>query len=253
MKIYDNYELWNGYVFRQEDGLSEDEINYWSMFHRWPLIMAVYLSMGQIPFHRPPSGKLKEFGIRPTDPDKINQLEDFESRLNLAKRAAESGELVVEKIPDTRGMGHPYVEKLVPVSDFINWARKTYPINYEPLFQRVLSTYKSPKHTASGGQKGKQADKVKKKIQGMAEALLIAGCRCHNSELARFLCKQNIKSDGKYVINLPGIDDDCYEPHFLKATNDAFNKMGIPLRNKPKDPGDPKRGKKYCDRPGHKS
>lgn len=258
-KIYDNYELWSEYTFRTEQELSVGEIAYWSSFHRWPLVVAVYLSMGQIPFHRPPSGKLKEFGKRPTDPNQVNQLEDFENRLNLAKLAAESGELVIEKIPDTRGMGHPYVERLVPVGDFIHWARKTYPINYEPLFQRVLSTFKSPKHAASGGHKGKQADEVKKKITDIAIKVLEDGCRCHNPDLGHFLYIQNIKdlkgsnSDDKFVIVLPGIDDNCYESHFKEAVNDAFDKMGIPLRNQPKTPGAPKRGKRYCDRPGHKS
>ncbi len=250
MKIFDNYELWTNYTFRREQGLSDDEIKYWSMFHRWPLVLAVYLSMGQIPFKRPHSGKMLEFGKRPTDPDKIIQLDDFEYRLDLAKRAVDNGELVVEKIPDTRGMGQPYVERLVPVRNFIQWAIKNYVTNYDPLFKSALSLYKSPEHTASGAQKGDKADKVKELITEKAIEVLDAGCQCHNTELARYLTKLK-KRDKTPMFTLPGIIEDRYQDHFNEAVIVAFRAKGIPLKNEPKAEGEP-RGKKYCRLPNHK-
>lgn len=251
MKIYDNYELWNNYTFRQADGLTEDEIVYWSLFHRWPLVMAVYLSMGQIPYQKTLSGKMLEAGKRPIDPDKIVQLEDFENRLELAKRAAENGELVIEKIPDTRGMGHPYVEKLVPVRIFIRWARLNYNSTYKPLFDYAEQVYKSPEHTASGLLKGTATTKAKQKIQKKAEAELDAGCRCYNRELAYFLSNQK-KPNGKPLFDIPDIVDERLFDHFNEAVSAAFKKKGIPLRNQPKKPDEPLRGKRFCGRPDHR-
>lgn len=246
MKIYDDYELWNNYSFRQEKGLSEDEIAYWSMFHRWPLIMAVYLSMGQIPYKKPLGGKMMEYGKRLDEPESI-QL-DFEERLGLAKRAVESGELVVEKIPDVRSMGHPYVERIVPVRNFILWAKENYKTNYDPLFNRALSLYKSPEHSAYGRRKGTPADAVKDLITARAIEELEAGCRCRSAELARYLMKLKNRN-GTPVFTLPSIIEDRYKDHFSEAVIAAFKVKGIPLRNNAKS--DVIRGKKLCRQPGH--
>lgn len=248
MMIFDNYELWSHYTFRHEQGLTDEEIKYWSMFHRWPLVLAVYLSMGQIPYHRHPSGKMLEFGERPTDPEKIVQLEDFENRLEMAKRAVKSGELVTEKIPDTRSMGHPCVELLVPVGNFIKWARKNYKTNYDALFSHALSTYKNPEHSAYGRRKGTQADTVKDLITKKAIEELKAGCLCRSAELVRYFMKCK-KRDGTPMFTLPGIFEDCYKEHFSAAVIAAFKAEGIPLRNKSNS--SVSRSKKNCKRPGH--
>lgn len=251
MTFLDNYELWNNYQFRQEDGLTEDEISYWSMFHRWPLVIAVYLSMGQIPYKRSQSGKLLEAGKQPTDTDKINQLEDFKKRFVLAKRAAENGELVVEKIPDTRSMGHPYVEKLVPVGNFIKWARANYETNYKPLFDVALRLYKDPGHVASGDFKGKTTAEVKELITKKAEAELDAGCKCHHSQLAEFLThikRNNGSLQFKIPINKKGkksIKIERWPIHVLEATKIAFRNKGVPIRT---DRKDALRGRVLCDR-----
>lgn len=248
MEIYDNYELWSEYTFRTEQELSVDEITYWSSFHRWPLVVAVYLSMGQIPYHKPPSRILKDVGKCPTDPDKVNQLEDFKNRLTLAKLAAESGELVIEKIPDTRSMGHPHVERLVPVGNFIKWARENYKTIYDPLFDNAMSIYKNPEHAAYGRRKGTPADAVKELITAKAIEELEAGCQCRSAELVRYMMKLKNRN-GTPVFTLPSIIEDRYKDHFCGAVIAAFKAKDIPLRNNTKS--DVSRGKKLCKRPGH--
>lgn len=246
--IYDNYELWEGYTFRQEEGLTEAEIEYWAQFHRWPLVMAVYLSMGQIPFKKSISGKLEKPDNWQPDPTKLAQLEDFENRLAKAMLAARTGELVIEKIPDTRGMGHPYVERLVPVKSYINWATSNYDANYTPLFDRVIETYQSPEHTVAGKQGNKAKEALLDRIKDHARYELDEGCRCQHNELAKYL--RGLKRGDKFAILEERKSRKGKQPTheiFLEAVTAVFEERDLPSRFEKKPPGQ-ERGKKLCDR-----
>lgn len=104
-------------------------------------------------------------------------------------------------------------------------------------------------YSEKGRNKGKRKDKVLKEITKHAITELDAGCKCHNSELARYLMKLTNRDCTRMYI-LPSINENQYETHFRKATNIAFKSKGIRLRNEPETLGEP-RGKKYCERPGH--
>lgn len=249
MKQYDNYELWAGYTFRQEEGLIEAEIKYWSQFHRWPLVMAVYLSMGQIPYKKPIGGKLLESMKRPTDPAKLSQLEDFESRLNKAKKAAVTGELVIEKIPDMRGLGHPYVERLVPIRNFIEWAYNNYETNYDKLFKHVLESYQSPEHTAAGKQGAIAKRRLLDRIKEYADIELDGRCLCQHNELADYL-RDLMRGDGKHAILEARKSREGKQPEielFREAVTECFKERGLPRSHEKKGPGQ-ERGRKMCGR-----
>lgn len=249
MKLYDNYELWAEYTFRQEEGLSKDEIAYWAQFHRWPLVMAVFLSMGQIPYKKTLSGKLIESNKRPTDPAELSQLEDFENRLTKAKHAATTGELVIETIPDTRGLGHPYVERLVPVRNFISWAIRKYDSNYSPLFARVIESYQSPEHTAAGKQGAMAKRRLLDRIKEYADIELDGQCLCQHNELADYL-RDLKRGDGKHAILEVRKSREGKQPEieiFREAVTECFKERGLPRSHEKKEPGE-ERGRKICDR-----
>jgi hypothetical protein len=246
MEIWDNFAVWEstltvlGRHITMVD-LDEKGIAYWSLFSRWPLLVAIYLSMGLNPDAKE-SQAGKKNKTSPTESERRRESEFF-NRVGIADEACRDEKLIVNKVPGYfKGDGGPTMDREVDIKTFITWARCNYQGNYEPLFEVVLSLYKSTSHAVSGSQKGKEADLVKDQITTMAIEELTAGCQCHNSELARFLMKQKL-------FTLPGIDDACYEAHFRKAVNAAFKFLAIALRNEAK-PGEP-RGMKYCMRPGH--
>ncbi len=259
MNVKNIFDLWANDPYVPSlclEVLSDEDTRYWAAHNRWPLLSAIYLSMGFNPLAKQKqSGKLLEIQF----PDE-KQVSEFFRRIKSAHAACENKSLFDDIVAVTNnGFGGPAVDREVDSKIFIDWARENFESNCETLYEMALKSHKSTAHSKSGSSKGKQADEVKKQITEKAIKELEEGCLCHNPDLARFLCEQNIKdikkknSDEKFVLVLPGIDDLCYEPHFLEATNAAFNEMGIPLRNKPKTPGAPKRGKGCCNRPGHKS
>jgi hypothetical protein len=246
---HDDYDLWAGYYLDTEQKpLTEEDITYWSSFHRWPLVLAVYLSMGKIPYKLLDGAQMREYCCPPVDTDTVNQREELNKRLSLAKQAVDTGDLVVEKIPDTRVMGHHYVERLVPVRNFIKWARDNYTSNYDILFDRAMITYKSPEHIASGRKKGSSADEIKEKIKARAIEELKAGCLCRSAELSKYLSKLKNRDD-TFTYILPSIINDRRLTHFTKAVIDAFKAQGVPLRNI--SGSTQSRNKNFCKRPGH--
>lgn len=248
MNVKNIFDLWANDPYVPSlcfEVLSDVDTTYWASRNRWPLLAAIYLSMGLNPQAKPKlSGKLSEI---PTPDEK--QESEFFRRIRLAYNACEDKSLLddIVAVPD-KGFGGPAVDREVDTRIFIEWAREHFEGNCDTLFELALKSHKSTAHRKAGGNKGKQADDVKDDITANAIEELVAGCKCHNPELARFLMKL-INTDGTPKFILPGIIKERYEDHFNIATIAAFKKMGIPLRNEPKN-GAP-RGKKYCSRPGH--
>lgn len=247
MEITDSFVFWVNVPISSSlclEPLSKTDFEYWAGRKRWPLLSAIYLSLGYNPHARHKnSGKLLKIKF----PSK-EQVSDFRDRLIKVDEACKNGSLVYENVLEYNAEQGQIIKREVDSKTFIAWAMNNFSENCESLFEMTLKTYKSD-HSISGSQKGKKADEVKKLITEAAIIELDAGCKCHNSELARYLMKLKDKN-GKPKYILPGIMEDRYEAHFLKAVNIAFKEKDIPLRNKSKS-AETIRGKDLCKRPGH--
>lgn len=244
MRPRDKFDMWacDPYVPSIHfESLDQKCMAYWAGCSRWPLLAAIFLSMGLNPHARLKlSGKLSAL---PTPEE--GHITEFFSRIKLAHAACEDGSLVADMVPAPRtGYGSPTVDREVDAKSFISWARKNFSYNCEEIFELALTSHKSTAHAESGSKKGKQADEVKKKITEMAIAELNSGCKCHHSELAEYLYKLR-NANGEPAFKLPGIKETRWLDHFIEATTVAFREKGIPLRNEVKiEP----RGRKLCAR-----
>ena len=232
-------------AFLYFEDLDDAGIAFWAGSSRWPLLAAVYLSMGFNPHAKgKKSGKMLELPC-PTE----EQANEFSNRIKLAQVASEDGSLIVDKVPyPNSGHGGPTVDREVDVKTFIEWAKENFDSNCEPLFDIALRSYSSSAHRKAGklGSKPKRA--LLDKIIELANAELDGGCRCQHTELATYL--RDLRRGGSFVIKEERLSRIGNQPTILvfrEAVQEAFDRRELPLRHEKKQPGQ-ERGKYLCTR-----
>ena len=247
MTPYDRFKSWVGLTkidINLFPALTDEDIELWALTKNWPIIDAIFLSLGLRPFTKIENFLPSENGT--------SSCEELINRISLVNEAIEKGKLLTEVTTNATFSEFQAYDRTVDVKVFIIWARANFKeVNCDLLFERAMEAeHKSNSHSISGTNKGKKAKSVKEKIQERAELELEVGCKCNHSQLAVYLL--HLKRNGGSLefpvpINKKGkfsIKPECWLTHVRAATLMAFISKGIPHRNAPKD--EP-RGRVLCD------